>query len=280
MKVYMIDNPLWTISQMEQERARIMLKIKSVPHLRGITIEIVNDGLYDSVDTKIELILTADLIIVPTVCEEAITHWIEGRVIDDSKIPYIIEYWLDSILGIPKVSSIIEEILSKDEETIMNNKCTCGKSAHEDGALFCNQCGVKLPVLQFGRAAEGKCYYWINGNGVVTISIECGDNFNDVRYECGNYYLTEESAIQAAKEQKLNALAKQWRAEHDPVELDWSDHEMYKYYMRYNHRTKQLSVDYNSYYQRINEIYFSTKGAAEQFLDEYRELILDVLGVE
>ena len=280
MKVYIIDNPLWNISQMEQARARIIQRIKSTPALRGFTIEIVNNVFYMPKDEKIKLMLTADLIVVPTECEEAVTYWIEGRVIDDNKIPYIMEYWLCSIPGIAKVLSIIKNILSKEVKLYMNNKCKCGKSAHEGGALFCSKCGMKLPVPQFGRAEYGKCYYWINGNGVVTISIECGDEYDGVRYNCGNYYLTEESAIQAAKEQKLNALAKQWRAEHDPVELDWSDHEMHKYYMRYNHRTKQLSVDYNSYYQRINEIYFSTKGAAEQFLDEYRDLILDVLGVK
>jgi len=161
----------------------------------------------------------------------------------------------------------------------MTNKCTCGKSAHEDNAIYCSQCGEKLPVLQFGRAAKGEAYWYVDDDGVIIVRHDNYDSKDNARFKCGNHYPTEAEAVQAAKEQKLNALAKRWRAQHDPAELDWKNDNIAKWDFFYNWRTDELKAR-GIYCYKDSSLYFSTQALAEQFAAEYRELILDFLGVE
>ena len=160
----------------------------------------------------------------------------------------------------------------------MTNKCACGKSAHEDDALFCSKCGAELAKPQFGRAAIGKTYYYVDEFFNVMSCEERGKPHDHARFESGNYYPVRDNAYQAAKKQKLDALAKRWRAEHDPVELDWENPHQPKWY--YFFSDNFACYDKLFMVRAPFALYFSSKEKTQQFINEYRDLILDVLGVK
>lgn len=106
------------------------------------------------------------------------------------------------------------------------------------------------------RGAKDRFYWYIESDCEVYGEYEKDDDYDNARYEIGNYFRTEEEAKDAAEKIKIYTQLKDLalRLNHGR-EFDWENSEQEKYYIYYRHKTTKL--DYSSSWccQNMGQIY-------------------------
>lgn len=120
------------------------------------------------------------------------------------------------------------------------------------------------------RADYGMPYFFINNEGMVSRGIEQHRPLDDFRYNSGNYFETEEQA----KDFKENILTKQALKDlalelNNGVEINWENHEQWKFYIYFNYSENQLCTHFHSLGQNLLMTYCLNK----DFLDIAKERI-------
>lgn len=120
------------------------------------------------------------------------------------------------------------------------------------------------------KPADREKYYYIRNDGEVYhgfyekyCSADCGN------YSMGNCFRTREEAEFAAEKLKVSAELKRFAKENNE-EIDWNKQTQLKYHLFYNHRDKEIVIDYNTVYQ-FNSINFSSVKIAKQAVNTIGE---------
>ena len=121
---------------------------------------------------------------------------------------------------------------------------------------------------------KDKCYF-INSYGEIDFEHFSSKNSIDVaRIAIGNCYKTKEEAEQSVKKMKVMAELKRladksWKEA--GAEIDWSDENTSKYFVRFDMEYDSVLVNNNYYIKSINDIYFHSDERAKEAIDKIGE---------
>ena len=121
---------------------------------------------------------------------------------------------------------------------------------------------------------KDKCYF-INSYGEIDYEHFSSKNSIDVaRIAIGNCYKTQEAAKQVVEKMKVMAELKRladksWKEA--GVEIDWSNENTSKYFVRYDPSESCLLIDHNCSIKNINDFYFHSEQKAKEAIDKIGE---------
>ncbi len=122
---------------------------------------------------------------------------------------------------------------------------------------------------------DGDEYYLIGSYGKIGYEHFSSKNIVDDMYiDIGNCYKTKEEAEQALEKMKVMAELKRladksWKEA--GAEIDWSDENNSKYFVRYNPSESYLLIDHNYSIKNINDFYFQSEHKAREAIDKIGE---------
>ncbi len=125
------------------------------------------------------------------------------------------------------------------------------------------------------RPKDGDMYWYTSSLGDYAVdTFSKSSNVDAMRIAIGNCYKTKEEAEQAVEKMKimteLKRLAdKSWKEA--GAEIDWSDENTSKYFVRYDPRKSCLLIDHNCYIKNINDFYFNSEQKAKEAIDKIGE---------
>ena len=123
---------------------------------------------------------------------------------------------------------------------------------------------------------RGGIYYLSNSTGEAVNAIENNAQFDENRYNAGNYYSDEQIAKNNARADRLLRRLRQWQALNDRAitQKDWEDYSVTKYDIDYDYFTNRLLVSWTTRDRKLNNVYFTSekivKEAIEVFKDELK----------
>ena len=119
-------------------------------------------------------------------------------------------------------------------------------------------CDSLTPSNKRWRAKQGDGYYFINTGGGINFDTEEVAALDDLRYNIGNYFKTEEEAEFEIERLKVIAELKEWAT---PIsKFDWNDNTQKKYVIILENN--YLRADF-FYSLQICGLYFESREIAE-----------------
>lgn len=97
-----------------------------------------------------------------------------------------------------------------------------------------------------------------------------GDVIDELNYAIGNCFITRKEAEFALERLKVIAEMKRYIAEHDDVEIDWSNRNQKKWYIFYHHDIGCIDTDYYIHPQIIDSSLYAS--SAETLKDMVKEI--------
>ena len=124
------------------------------------------------------------------------------------------------------------------------------------------------------KPINGERYYLIH-HGIIG-GIDCFERtegkYDERAYSVGNCFKTKEEAEFTLERLKVIAEMKRYIAEHDSIELDWSNGTQQKCILTYDHALKLISVDSFSLVQEIEtSLYASSRKIMKSMINEIGE---------
>ena len=127
----------------------------------------------------------------------------------------------------------------------------------------------------YERAEFGEYYWRINDTGLPSNSITEGNGYYDTDlYKSANYYSDKTIAENNARADKLMRQLRRFAVEHRKKNLDWNNADSMKYLLKYNHKSRGLTIDYAYSYKSLGVIYFNTKETAQLAIDAFKDELL------
>lgn len=126
------------------------------------------------------------------------------------------------------------------------------------------------------RAKEGERYWCMQTDGEVAEDHEIGTDIDDMRYELGNYFKTEEEAQKAAEWLKAFTTL---RDDTKGFKANWKDGGQLRWGVVYNYDTNRLSV-YLTFGIQDGVIYFATENDALESIKKHEQEWKIFYGVE
>ena len=132
--------------------------------------------------------------------------------------------------------------------------------------------------MEPGRVAKSERYWYISDVGMIRFTTDERSDSDDYRYECGNYYLTEEDAERAEKQIRLYRLLDRFSRQNGWNDEDWKNDE-WKHYIFFDYSTNILRVGVVSSSRDTNQVYFVSEDIAQKAIEEYHDLIVEVMQI-
>ncbi len=129
------------------------------------------------------------------------------------------------------------------------------------------------------RQAKGEIYYYLDDVGYVELNKELFDEIDDDLHGCGNYYLTKEDAIRAEKQIRLFRLLDRFSRQHGWTDELWKNSIIEKYYIYFDYNYKSIETESVHISRYICQVYFVSESVAQQAIEKYRDLIMEVIGI-
>ena len=130
-----------------------------------------------------------------------------------------------------------------------------------------------------GRAAKSERYWYISDVSMVRFTTDERCAIHDYRYECGNYYLTEEDASRSKKQILLFRLLDRFSRQNGWTDESWKDRETCKYCIYFDHVYKQIKICDKFYSADASGVYFASESVAQQAIEKYHDLIMEVMAI-
>ena len=130
-----------------------------------------------------------------------------------------------------------------------------------------------------GRAAKSERYWYINDVGMIRFTTDERCGADDYRYECGNYYPTEEDAIRAEKQIRLFRLLDRFSRQNGWTDELWKDNEKCKYYISFDHIYNRIRIGEKFCTADASGVYFISESVAQQAIEKYHDLIMEVMQI-
>ena len=130
-----------------------------------------------------------------------------------------------------------------------------------------------------GRAAKSERYWYISDVSMVRFTTDERCAIHDYRYECGNYYLTEEDAIRAEKQIRLFRLLDRFSRQNGWTDELWKNSIIEKYYIYFDYNYKSIETESVHISRHICQVYFVSQSVAQQAIEKYHDLIMEVMQI-
>lgn len=136
------------------------------------------------------------------------------------------------------------------------------------------------------RAEYDEKYWCVGTNGYIHDTLDMNSPYDDICYETGNYYKTEEEAetIGLRKLERQNAVQAVWDYVNEnglQFEPDWEDADQIKCFVGFNYASKRF--DYAWFWNRQfqSELpHFKSGQDAQQVIDNMEKELKIIFGVE
>ena len=130
-----------------------------------------------------------------------------------------------------------------------------------------------------GRVAKSERYWYINDVGMIRFTTDERCDSDDYRYECGNYYPTEEDAIRAKKQIRLFRLLDRFSRQNGWTDELWKNSITGKHYIYFDYNYKSIETESVHISRHICQVYFVSEFVAKQAIEKYHDLIVEVMGI-
>ena len=130
-----------------------------------------------------------------------------------------------------------------------------------------------------GRAAKSERYWYISDVGMLRFTTDERSDSDDYRYECGNYYLTEEDASRAEKQIRLFRLLDRFSRQNGWTDEAWEDPKIAKHCIYFDHSNKKIEINSVHISRHICQVYFPSVEIAQQAIEKYHDLIMEVMAI-
>lgn len=121
-------------------------------------------------------------------------------------------------------------------------------------------------VKGWERSMMNSQYFYIDDTGRVKPTSEDATIKEELRYEIGNYFSTEEKANDVFRFEFINRLLMKV-ADTNNEEIDWTNEEQEKYCITYNASDDNFEVTSVKSNRVIGVVYFSNKDVAQRALE-------------
>jgi hypothetical protein len=136
-----------------------------------------------------------------------------------------------------------------------------------------------MEVEPEGRRRNGERYFIVEADGNIESASETGHEFDTTMHEIGNYYLTETDAIRAEKQIRLFRLLDRFSRQNGWTDETWKDRETCKYCIYFDHVYKQIKICDKFYSAEASGVYFVSESVAQQAIEKYHDLIMEVMAI-
>lgn len=130
-----------------------------------------------------------------------------------------------------------------------------------------------------GRAAKSERYWYISNVGMLRFTTDERSDSDDYRYECGNYYLTEEDASRSKKQIRLFRLLDRFSRQNGWTDELWKNSIIEKYYIYFDYKDKSIETESVHFSRHICQVYFVSESVAKQAIEKYHDLIMEVMAI-
>ena len=130
-----------------------------------------------------------------------------------------------------------------------------------------------------GRAAKSERYWYISDVGMVRFTTDARSDTDDYRYECGNYYPTEEDASRSKKQILLFRLLDRFSRQNGWSDELWKNSIIEKYYIYFDYNYKSIKTESVHICRHICQAYFVSESVAKQAIEKYHDLIMEVMAI-
>lgn len=113
----------------------------------------------------------------------------------------------------------------------------------------------------------GDEYYYIGTDGYIYIEQWKDRSFDEIRWELGNVFLTEEKAEFAREKQKVKMELQRYADEHNDLDKEKWDGINPHYTIRYDVGDEALTRSSSYVVQNINDIYFTSEDIVKNAVD-------------
>ena len=114
------------------------------------------------------------------------------------------------------------------------------------------------------RTQEGKSYWYIDSDCEAFKEFERNDDYDNARYEIGNYFRTKEEAKKVVEKIKIYTRLKDLALRlNEGREVNWDDSAQDKWHIYYDHRGSLITTISNHSYQDLGQIYCLDKNFLE-----------------
>jgi hypothetical protein len=127
---------------------------------------------------------------------------------------------------------------------------------------------------------EKQTVYYVNAHGEIS---KIGGTLRDdvpFLHEVANGFTDKAKAEEVAAAQLCYRLLKRFSDENGGEQIDWGNHEQYKYYIYYNTIRKTLEIDWDFTDPQINVVYFASEEICQQAIDLFRPQIMAAMGIK
>lgn len=129
--------------------------------------------------------------------------------------------------------------------------------------------GIELPKVNlFQRTGYGDTYYYIDEDGLVDVTVEYSDDYNDNCFNVANYCTDKSLMERRALHETLNRLLWRYSMEHDGDKIDWNNYQAQKYYIGYHHGSNTYDVKRAWMLIGLGDVYFYSREIAENAIEE------------
>lgn len=115
------------------------------------------------------------------------------------------------------------------------------------------------------KPEKGEKYWCVDSGLSVLNPFFANDNLDNTYLFTNNFFKTEEDALFRLEQIKVYNELKNF-ADENNEEIDWEDNSIKKWFIMYDY--SNLGIIFNYYLQHIGNIYFSSRGLAQQAIEK------------
>lgn len=114
-------------------------------------------------------------------------------------------------------------------------------------------------------------YFYIKTYGEIEQFRWDNNSFDIEVWDVGNGFFTQEEAEKELERRKVFQLLKDFKLQHDNIELDWDNYTQNKWCIFIDYIDKNLKIYYGYRTKDLNSVYFSSEDLAKQAIEEIGE---------
>lgn len=127
---------------------------------------------------------------------------------------------------------------------------------------------------EFRRQEEGEPYFCFESDLTPIQIREELMSYDEERYDCGNYFLTEKECADAARVVSLWLQMKRFADEHNERKIDFDNGLFDKYYIFYDSNYSCIKINGRATWKEIFQIYFASEETAQKAIDKFHDELM------
>ena len=129
---------------------------------------------------------------------------------------------------------------------------------------------------QEGKVRFDEEYWYVDNISTTIRAIQKDNQWDEMRYNAGNYFTTKSEGIKDEKEVRLRRLLKRFSKQNGWRDNNWENNQIFKYFIFFDYYNKKFEIGCWQSVKSTNEVYFTSEEVAKQALEKYYDLISEI----